>query len=940
MAGKIHRNSLKPGHKILWYEIKEILGQGGFGITYLAYDPNLKKNVAIKEYLPIELAVRERDHSVHPVSEERGEQYKWGLDRFIKEAQTLAQFDHPNIVRVHSVTEENNTAYMVMVYEHGQTLQEILKGKKTLEEAELLKILIPILGGLEQIHNAGFIHRDIKPDNIFIRTDGSPLLLDFGSARQALGEQTKTLTSLVSPGYSPFEQYFCKSDEQGEWTDIYGLGATLYRAIAGVAPQDAIDRSNAILKTSKDIIVTAIEIGKGKYSERFLKAIDYALNFKPEDRPQSIAEWINEFEPPASETVTIIPTDNRAEYKKQPISLKKRFVPLFLGAIVVIIVAFFISNQFLRDQTNEALPLEYTDSDSPKVIMAQNDPVGDDAIEVELAEEHLLTEEVENQQLATDIKRLKEEEQQRLSQKRKEEETVNIKLFSEHDDPRLRDAIKLYQLDRHQEAYTKINELADKDVLQAIVLKGWMIKNGHGIETDVEKGNEIMKRVIPKIEKLAYENNVIWAKCYLGIIYNLGLNGEINIDESLRLLTEAAEAGYSVSTVYLGQIYYGGLELPKDIEKGLSYIKEGASQGNTDAIYSIAKQYLSGDHLLKNEEKGLLLLNNLADIGHLKAEYDVATILFNDGNYENKNKRKIFDLYIDAAKYGNKESQLRVGQIYEAGWIVPVDKDQALSWYKKSAEQGKAEAMLNTARIILAKENKNNEDVTEGKKYLDSAIQLNYLPAFTYSGGIYYQDKKYDEALKQYLVAAKEDNLANQIIGLMYLYGYGMDIDIDKAMQWLQKAVSMGNKDAATYIATIYSDQGNVKYYDLNKSYEWYLIGANGGNSHAQNMVGYYLLNGIGTGKNHKEAAVWLVKAASNKSIFAYGNLGILFALGEGYERNLVKAYALLKYCTEKVEHPTAKDYLIKVKAEMTTKDLEEGEEFYNNLEKTLEGIL
>jgi len=147
MVEKIHRNSLKPGYELHWYTIKEILGQGGFGITYLSHDNNLKQDVAIKEYLPIELAVREGDASIHPVSEHHGKQYEWGLERFITEAQTLAKFIHPNIVRVFSVFEENNTAYMVMAYEQGLSLQQKLAGKKTLEEAELLKILIPIMGG-------------------------------------------------------------------------------------------------------------------------------------------------------------------------------------------------------------------------------------------------------------------------------------------------------------------------------------------------------------------------------------------------------------------------------------------------------------------------------------------------------------------------------------------------------------------------------------------------------------------------------------------------------------------------------------------------------------------------------------------------------------------------------------------------------------------------
>lgn len=273
------RNALKTGHVLHWYRIDKVLGQGGFGITYLAHDPNLDQHVAIKEYLPMELAVRDGDNSVYPASSANGERYQWGLDRFISEARTLVKFKHPAIVRVLSVFEDNNTAYMVMEYEHGESLQQLLDARKTLDEDELMPILAPLLDELEVIHATGFIHRDIKPANIYIREDGSPVLLDFGSARQALGQQTKTLTSIVSPGYAPFEQYYSKSDRQGPWTDIYSLAATLYRAISGIMPMDAIDRSEAIIKAERDVFVSAGEIGQGRYSTEFMRAIDHALNF-------------------------------------------------------------------------------------------------------------------------------------------------------------------------------------------------------------------------------------------------------------------------------------------------------------------------------------------------------------------------------------------------------------------------------------------------------------------------------------------------------------------------------------------------------------------------------------------------------------------------------------------------------------------------------------
>ena len=157
-----HFNAIPSGFELHWYEIRELLGRGGFGITYLAYDKNLAHEVAIKEYMPAELAARATDHSVVPISSELEERYRWGLDNFIDEARTLGQFKHPNIVRVRNVFEMNNTAYMVMDYELGESLQDILSRRKILDEADIRTVIIPIIEGMKQVHAHGFIHRDIR----------------------------------------------------------------------------------------------------------------------------------------------------------------------------------------------------------------------------------------------------------------------------------------------------------------------------------------------------------------------------------------------------------------------------------------------------------------------------------------------------------------------------------------------------------------------------------------------------------------------------------------------------------------------------------------------------------------------------------------------------------------------------------------------------------
>jgi formylglycine-generating enzyme required for sulfatase activity/serine/threonine protein kinase len=418
-----HRNSLHQGYKLHWYIIKGILGQGGFGITYLAEDTNLHQDVAIKEFLPTDMAVRENDSSIHPVSGEYGEQFKWGLDRFMSEAQTLAKFKHPNIVRVLTVFPENNTAYMVMEYERGRAMNELLKGKNALSEHQLKSIALPVLDGLQHVHAAGFIHRDIKPPNLFIREDGSPVLLDFGSARQSFGFKTKTLTSMVSPGFAPFEQYVAKSDKQGPWTDIYGMGATLYRSIVGRSPTDAMDRSEAILHSTTDPYVSISEIKPEGYSDAFLAAIDHALAFKPEDRPQSVNQWSAELEgianidqadietvfDPGSGVVLAIAsnadvaaqklstkkTSNEpepvAEEKKKKPSLLRRLTKYALIAFAVLFVLGILNKDKQKDQNGSSEPTVADDNVSTNTIypavddtsIIEEETANNDATEVE-----------------------------------------------------------------------------------------------------------------------------------------------------------------------------------------------------------------------------------------------------------------------------------------------------------------------------------------------------------------------------------------------------------------------------------------------------------------------------------------------------------------------------------------------------------------------------
>ena len=296
------------------YRIERVLGAGGFGVTYLADEIALARMVTIKEYFPSDIAARDGGIDAAPRSQDCAGDYRWGLDRFIEEAQTLAKFDHRNIVRVYRYFRANNTGYMVLHFEEGQSLKGWLKGLgRAPRQKELDTIIGPLLDALELIHKADFLHRDIAPDNIIIRKSGDPVLIDFGSARGEIASHTKTVSALVKPGYSPYEQYAETSRQQGPWSDIYALAGTLYHAITGKRPPDAPSRM------VKDELVSAREAALSSYRAGFLKAIDRALALNVEARPQSIAAWRGDLLAPDPVRASWLTrtTDRRKDRKKE-----------------------------------------------------------------------------------------------------------------------------------------------------------------------------------------------------------------------------------------------------------------------------------------------------------------------------------------------------------------------------------------------------------------------------------------------------------------------------------------------------------------------------------------------------------------------------------------------------------------------------------------------
>jgi len=298
-----HVDALPPGTRLAEFEVQGLLGVGGFGLVYRAYDTSLQRAVAIKEYMPAALAARQDGATVSVRSSADQATYQSGLQSFIAEARLLAQFDHPSLVKVYRFWEANNTAYMVMPLYRGMTLKQARSQMAAPPpEAWLRAVLWSVLQGLHVLHRNDALHRDISPDNIFLQDMGPPVLLDLGAARRAISDKSHRLTAILKVNYAPIEQYAEAEDlKQGPWTDLYALAAVVYSCLRNDPPLPATARVvRDSMPSVRSVAATVKEHFGLAYSDEFVRAIQHALAVQPADRPQNLAAFVTEMKLKAS----------------------------------------------------------------------------------------------------------------------------------------------------------------------------------------------------------------------------------------------------------------------------------------------------------------------------------------------------------------------------------------------------------------------------------------------------------------------------------------------------------------------------------------------------------------------------------------------------------------------------------------------------------------
>ena len=713
------------------YRITRVVGSGGFGITYEAEDLNLATAVAIKEYYPADFGDRDATMSVRPKSDRHKQTFDWGRSSFLQEARTLARFEHPSIVRVTRVFEANSTAYMVMRFEQGKNLEAWLRGLgRPPTQEELDRIAAPLLDALQVMHAEKFLHRDIAPDNILVRTDGTPVLLDFGTARRAVAEKSRALTGVVKAGYSPQEQYASDSRLQGPWSDLYALGGTFYRAVTGRAPEEAT------LRFDQDRMAPAAQVAKGSYRPGFLAAIDACLKVKRAERPQSVAQLrpmlLGEGRQPTPATerlvarhTAIIDPAPSAPIASAGAQVARRW-PV-IAAIVAVLggVAGGLAYTGWQDDGRSRLEAEAR----------------------RLAAERSAAEELMRR--AAEAKRSAEEAERRFAEEKAQRAAQAERDFREG---------QRYLAGREVPAdYVKAREGFERAATAGhgggMAGLGWLYQSGRGVPRDYATAREWYEKAAAKGNGAGMAN--------LGWLYRDGLGVPRDYGKALEWYEKAAAAGNSGGMFNIGWLHHHGWGVPQDHVKAREWYEKAAARGNGAGMNSVGLIYRDGLGVPRDYGKARDWFEKAAATGHSGAMVSIGWI-HQHGQGVPQDYGKAREWYEKAAAAGNGVGMSNLGSFYRDGSGVQRDYAKALEWFEKAAATGNALGM-NGVGVLYQNGEGVPKDFVKAREWYEKA-------------------------------AAVGESFAMNNLGRLYQNGLGVPQDYAKAREWHEKAAAAGNR--------------------------------------------------------------------------------------------------------------------------------------------------
>ena len=823
------------------YIIDSVLGQGGFGITYLATQTSLNRLVAIKEFFIKDYCGRESDTTLMTIgsgfSSELVEQYK---RKFIKEAMTIAGLDNPHIIRIHDVFEENGTAYYVMEYLQFGNLQQRIPDKGMIHK-DATKYILQIAEALNYVHNHGILHLDVKPSNVMFRSIDQAVLIDFGNAKHFNKERdgyTSTIRPGISEGYAPLEQYEMDGNNCfTSATDVYALGATFYHLLTGQRPPSASSVINGLPPFEK------------KVPQHIQKTVQSAMMPAKENRVRSIEQFLRML------------NDNTNQVNKSDQTSKKgNKWMISIISILVVVVLLGAAKIYLPEKTWQSFDIT-----------------------------NFFTKKKINQMTSEEIVALAEEGNAFV-----QGYLGMCYEFGEKGFPI--DSIKAF------EWYMKGAEQGNKEAQYAL---GDCYKYGIGVEQDDKKSFEFFMKaaeqgmaeaqgrvsqcyrngigVEPNIQKAfewdtkAAEQGLDLSLFNMGVYYAQGEGVTKDMTKAVEWYTKAAEQGMPEAQYRLAWLYAEGNSVEKNIDKAVELFRLAAEQGMPEA------QFNYGFYLIKGNpdfdiDQALYWMRKAAEQGLAEAQYHIAKLLnaqvllrMTKGNMvenlaDKEQLKEVIQWYTKAAEQGYADAQQELGQFYESGWGVTKNDTKALHWYIKAAGNGNDELQWKVG-CMYAEGIGTPINYTKAVEWWEGAAihgnanaQYNLGWAYKNGKGI---GQDYRLAAEHFQKAAEQGMPEAQYeLACLYDQGLGVNMNVFEAMRWYEKAAEQGDAISQFNLGLQY-DRGDYVAQDYIKAVEWYRKAAGQGLAEAQYALGrcYYL--GYGVTKDKQTAAEWWKKAAA-----------------------------------------------------------------------------